>query len=136
MTKAIPAIRKYMTTSPLSIGSDKSLLEAHAMMREHEIRHLPVLDNGVLVGVVSARDISQLEALVGGNPRAVPVSDAMSRSAYHVSPSAPLDEVASEMAKHKLGSVVVMDHHHVVGIVTTVDVCNALVDLLHGRLAN
>jgi len=134
MSKPIPAVRKYMSTSPHSIGPDGNLVQAHAMMREHSIRHLPVLDGGVLVGVVSARDVSQIEALVGGNPKQIPVGDAMATNVYATTPDAPLDEVVDEMARRKVGCAVVMDHSHVVGIVTTVDVCTALAELLRGRL--
>ena len=48
----MPAISHYMTKQPWTISRKATLAEAHQMMREHEIRHLPVLDNGELVGVV------------------------------------------------------------------------------------
>jgi acetoin utilization protein AcuB len=133
MTSTIPAVRHYMTATPYSIGADQSLVQAHTMMREHSIRHLPVLQGGVLVGVVTARDLSQLEALVGTSPNEVMVSDAMSTAAYAVTPGTPLDRVVDEMASRKLGCAVVIEHERVVGIVTTVDVCAALYEVLHGR---
>jgi len=68
--------------------------------------------------------------------RLVTVSDAMAQSVYSVAPEAPLDEVVSEMASRKYGSAIVMQNEKVVGIFTTVDVCRALADLLHTRLAS
>jgi acetoin utilization protein AcuB len=59
----------------------------------------------------------------------------MSTEVYAVHPESPLDEVASEMASKKYGSAVVLQNGKVVGIVTTVDLCRALAELLHGRLA-
>jgi acetoin utilization protein AcuB len=134
MSKPIPHIQKYMTTSPHSIGREQTLGRAHAVMRQHGIRHLPVLDGGVLVGLLSLRDAHLLETLKDVDVQKVTVEEAMTSVVYAVSPEAPLDEVASAMAEHKYGCAVVMQNHHVVGIFTTVDACAALADLLHGRL--
>lgn len=135
MSKPIPTIQKFMTTSPHSIGADQTLAHAHAVLREHRIRHLPVLSGGKLVGMVTDRDLNFVETLKDVDPTNVTVEDAMVRDVYEVSPDAPLDEVVREMAQHKYGSAVVMQNHKVVGIFTTVDVCRALGDLLHTRLA-
>jgi len=135
MTKAIPTIQKYMTTSPYTIGSDQTLAQAHAVLREHSIRHLPALRGGQLVGMLTSRDLALVEALKDVDPRTVKVEDAMSQEVYTVSPDAPLDEVVGEMAEKKYGSAVVMQNSKVVGIFTTVDVCTAFAELLHGRLA-
>lgn len=135
MTKAIPTIQKYMTTSPYTIGSDQTLAQAHTVLREHSIRHLPALRGGQLVGMLTSRDLALVEALKDVDPRTVKVEDAMSQEVYTVSPDAPLDEVVGEMAEKKYGSAVVMQNGKVVGIFTTVDVCTAFAELLHGRLA-
>ena len=135
MTKAIPTVQRYMTTSPVSIGLKQSLAHAHHVMREHRIRHLPVLDGGVLVGLVSQRDLHLIETLKDVDAHTVSVEEAMTSEVYAVAPDAPLDEVAEAMATRKLGSAVVMQNSHVVGIFTNVDVCRALSELLRGRLA-
>ena len=125
-----------MTTSPHSIGVEQTLARAQAVMQEHKIRHLPVLHGGKLVGIVTDRDVHLVESLKDVDPRLVTVSDAMAQSVYSVAPEAPLDEVVSEMASRKYGSAIVMQNEKVVGIFTTVDVCRALADLLHTRLAS
>ena len=135
MTKAMPTIRKYMTTSPHSIGRAQTLAVAHQVMRDHGFRHLPVLEGGKLVGVLTQRDLTLVEALRDVDPTKVTVEEAMTTDVYAVSPDAPLDEVASEMAEHKYGCTIVMQNAQVVGVFTTVDACRALHDLLHGRLA-
>ena len=134
MSNPIPTIQKYMSTAPHSIGVDQPLSRAHALMREHHIRHLPVLSGGRLMGVVSERDLSILETIVGVDPKTIGVNEAMSTVVYAVPPDAPLDEVALEMAEHRYGCVVVMDHEKVVGIFTTVDLARALAELLQTRL--
>ncbi|MBL8607447.1 MAG: CBS domain-containing protein [Myxococcales bacterium] len=124
-----------MTTSPHSIGIDQTLTHAHAMMREHHIRHLPVLSGGKLVGMLTDRDLRFIETLKDVDPTEVKVEEAMSSEVYSVSPDSQLDDVVSEMAQHKYGSAVIMQNQKVVGIFTTVDVCKAFAELLHTRLA-
>jgi len=135
MSKPIPSVQKYMTTSPHTVGTDQTLAHAHAVLREHKIRHLPVLRGGELVGMLTARDLALIESLKDVDANEVLVEDAMSSEVYTISPDAPLDEVVREMAAKKYGSAVIMQNHHVVGIFTTVDVCDAFADLLQSRLA-
>jgi acetoin utilization protein AcuB len=136
MSKAIPTIQKYMTTTPHSIGAEQTLARAQAMMAEHGIRHLPVLHGGTLLGIVSDRDLHLVESLKDVDPKLITVSDAMSESVYAVGPEAALDEVVMTMAEKKLGSAVVLQNAKVVGIFTTVDACRALGELLRSRLAS
>lgn len=134
MTKPIPTIQKHMTTSPHSIGKAQTLAHAHDVMRTHHIRHLPVLDGGRLVGMLTHRDLALVESLKDVDPKRITVEDAMSSEVYTVSPEASLDEVTREMAERKYGSAVVLQNQKVVGIFTTVDVCRTLTELLESRL--
>lgn len=134
MTKAIPTIQKYMTTSPLTVGREQTIAHAAMMMDEVRARHLPVLDGGRLVGLISERDIVTVQTIAGANPGAIKVEDAMQQNPYTVEPDAPLDRVAAEMAEKKYGSAVVMQNQKVVGIFTAVDGLAALAELLHTRL--
>jgi acetoin utilization protein AcuB len=121
MTKTIPRIKKYMTTDVQTIGDEQPMSVAHRLMRDQRIRHLPVLHQGKLVGIVTDRDLRLIETLKDVDPAKVAVSEALTPDVYTVDPDAPLDEVVSSMAASKLGSAVVVDHGHVVGIFTTVD---------------
>jgi acetoin utilization protein AcuB len=127
--KALP-IEQFMTRSPHTIGQDQTLIRAHGVMREHAIRHLPVLDGGKLVGLVSQRDLEFIESLKNVDPYEVEVSEAMSQDTYTVSPAADLREVATQMAHHKYGSAVVMNKGDVVGVFTTTDALRALAEVL------
>jgi acetoin utilization protein AcuB len=95
-------------------------------MRAYEIRHLPVLDGGKLVGVLSQRDVLLVETLRDVDPTKVPVEDAMSTEVYKTTPQASLIEVATAMADHKYGCAVVMEGTKLAGIFTTVDALRAL----------
>src|SRR4051812_12346783 len=110
MTKPIPTIQKYMTTTPHSIGVDQTLAKAHDMMRTHRIRHLPVLTGGRLVGLVTERDLHVVESFKGVDPHTVTVEEAMATSVYAVTPESQLDEVVAMMGAKRYGAAVVMDH--------------------------
>jgi acetoin utilization protein AcuB len=135
VSKPIPSIQKYMTTTPHTIGNDQSIAKAAAIMREHHIRHLPVLRGGQLLGVLSDRDVKLIESFRDVDATKTIVDEAMTDQPYTVGPDTPLDEVVSTMAEKKFGSAVVVQNNKVVGIFTTVDACQALSDLLQTRLA-
>jgi acetoin utilization protein AcuB len=129
-------VQKFMTISPVVISSDATLCQARRLMRERNIRHLPVVDGGELVGIVSQRDLYLLETLKGVDPGAEVVREAMTGDPYAVPPDAPLDEVATAMADRKYGSAVVVDRGSVIGVFTTVDALRALAGLVRRRQAS
>jgi acetoin utilization protein AcuB len=119
-------IRKYMSQNPHTIGQEQPLSVAHEVMRQHNVRHLPVLEGGKLVGVLSQRDLHLIETLRDVDPATTTVDEAMTGDVYVTGPEAPLEEVASHMAEHKYGSTVVVDRGKVIGLFTTVDALTAL----------
>lgn len=122
-------IRQYMTPSPHTIGAEQMLTVASEVMRQHKIRHLPVLRGGNVVGILSQRDVALISGLPGVDPAEVPVEDAMSQEVYAVRPETPLDEVAATMAAHKYGAALVVgERGHVVGVFTVIDALHALAD--------
>lgn len=104
-------------------------------MCEHRIRHLPVLDGGKLVGIVSERDVYRLERLQHLE-RHLTVEDAMTEDVYTTDLEQSLDQVVEAMAEHKYGSAVVMNRCCAVeGIFTTVDGMQVLADVLRRSVA-
>jgi acetoin utilization protein AcuB len=119
-----------MTHAPHTIGEDQPLRAAHDMMRLYDIRHLPVLRGGKLVGMLSQRDLHFIGTLSDVDPEKVPVSDAMTTDTYAIGPRTTLRKVAAEMSDHRYGSAVIVDNGRVIGILTTVDGMRALSILL------
>lgn len=111
------------------------MVEAHRLMREHRIRHLPVLHGGAIVGIVSDGDLHLIETLNDVDPEKVTVEEAMTADPYCVTPDTPLDVVVQTMAENKYGCAIIEQNRKVVGIFTTVDACNAFAQMLHTRLA-
>lgn len=123
-------IQDYMTRSPHSVGAEQTVGFARQLMRAHRIRHLPVLQGGKLVGMLSDRDIYWIETLREAEGDKLLVEEAMSPVPYAVKPETPLAEVAREMAEHKYGSAVVMEGEKVVGVFTTTDALSALAAMI------
>ena len=128
-----PAIRQCMTIAPHTIARHLSLSSAAAMMREHQVRHLPVLDGGKIIGVVSQRDILLIESLPGVNPTDVRVEEAMVQDVFAVEPDTPVGEAIETMIDRKLGSAIVTDGERVLGVFTTIDAMRTLHQLLEQR---
>lgn len=129
----MPAISRYMTSQPWTIEHTASLASAHKLMRDHRIRHLPVLDgDGNLVGVVSQGDLHLLETVADFALDSVSVEEAMTPSPCVVTSDMPLDDVVEIMSDKKYGSAIVMGRDGVEGIFTTVDACRALAEILRG----
>ena len=114
-------VKRFMSPLPHTIDHDQPLSAAHKLMREHDIRHLPVLDGGRLAGIVSQRDLYLIESLKDVDPERVKVSEAMSTEVFAVDPNTTIRKIVSEMAVHKLGSAVVVESDKVVGVFTTTD---------------
>ncbi len=125
-------VSEYMTRFPHTLGPEHSLIAAHRLMQRHGVRHLPVLQEGKLLGIVSQRDLYFLESLTDSRVGEMQVSEAMASDVSVVPPDATIFEVAHRMTSERIGSVVVVDHEKVVGIFTTIDALRALMELAEG----
>lgn len=123
-------IAEHMTPMPHSIGADQPLARAIAFMREHRVRHLPVLHGGELVGMLSDRDVVLLEGLPTALDEAMLVEEAMMSEPFAVPSDHGLAEALREMAERHLGAVVVMDGPRVIGIYTSTDAVRMLSERL------
>ncbi|HEY7671652.1 MAG TPA: CBS domain-containing protein [Gammaproteobacteria bacterium] len=130
--KRIPPVKRVMTPFPYSIAIDAPVSEALEFMRRAKIRHLPVVENDVLKGIVSDRDIKLLLGPDFAYPRAeeLSVREAMAADAYIVDLSTPLDAVLDHMATHRLGSALVTRKGKLAGVFTATDACRAFADML------
>ena len=113
-----------MRPQPHTIEATESLGTAHRSMREHAIRHLPVMRGSRLVGVLSDRDLLGFRAHLGFTEdwARFPASAAMTPSPQTAGPDDSLTEVAARFAYTRLGSLPVVDRGALVGIITVSDV--------------
>lgn len=119
-------IKDVMTPQPITIGRNQTLAIAHEMMRQHHCHHLPVLEHGDLVGILSQRDLYFLESLSGVDVEIDKVEDAMTQDTYAVKPDAKLGEVCARMADEKIGCAVIIERDRVAGIFTSSDALRIL----------
>ena len=119
-------VGEVMTAQPHCIDADAPIAEAHRLMGAQGLRHLPVVDDGRLVGLVSERDLLRLEAAVDVDRKRDPVRAAMSAPPFWVQPETPLPAVAGQMRDRGIGSAIVVSEGRVVGIFTTTDALDAL----------
>lgn len=113
-------IKEVMSRMPRTVAADRPIQYARMLMRELGVRHLPVINRGELVGILSERDLRTAEVFHG--TRYLTAGDAMTAVPYAVSPEAPLSEVLHTMIELKIGSTVVTSPSGVViGIFTASD---------------
>lgn len=133
--------REMMTPNPITVSPKATLAEAWDLMREMEIRHVPVVEGGALVGMLSDRDLARLDltrvlAVEGAGALrrelSAPIADVMSGDVIEVEPETGLDEVLDLLIEHKVGALPVVepDSREVVGILSYIDVLRALRELL------
>ena len=131
----MPPISRHMTAQPWTIRRDATLTQARDIMREHRVRHLPVLEAGKLVGILSERDVLLLERYRQFDEEWT-VEDAMTADVYTANANDPTDAVVEQMAEHKYGCAVIVGPRNAVeGIFTMVDGMQILADVLRRAVA-
>jgi CBS domain-containing protein len=124
-----------MTPDPETVTPEATISEAWELMRERNIRHVPVIKDGALVGMLSDRDLLFAEAEDrterGRSTLAGAVVAAMTSDVLSVEPDTDLSEVISIMLEARVGAVPVVraGTRELVGIVSYVDVLRAAQDL-------
>lgn len=125
-------VGQYMTATPATIAYDATLAEAHQLMSQHACRHLPVLRDGAIVGVLSDRDVAVVESLGRTPSDGIRAVEAMTPVPYAVPKDMPLGRVVRQMQRNKYGCTLVTNGASgpPVGIFTTTDALHALHELL------
>jgi acetoin utilization protein AcuB len=130
--KRIPPIKTVMTPFPHSVESTTPLNRAVEIMAGHEVRCLPVVDGGRVIGVVADLDARRALDEAATNPGSPPplVQDVCDTGAYVVELTEPLDVVLLEMAKRHADPALVTKDGRLVGIFTKTDACRRFSQLL------
>ncbi len=131
-------VAKRMKRNPVFVDEGDSMKRAMDLLKEHEIRHLPVLKDGEkLVGIVSERDIKQASPSSATALEIreifylldkVKVKQIMTRRPYTVSSTTPIEEAALIIREKKVGCLPVVDSGKLVGIITETDIIDAFIE--------
>ncbi|MCA1688783.1 MAG: CBS domain-containing protein [Actinobacteria bacterium] len=133
-------VRDWMTRNLVTLSPEASVAEALTLCRGRRIRHIPILEERRLVGIVSDRDLRDASPALGDPERAnalqkLQVRDVMTREVITADPLDPIENAAQLMYEHKINALPVVDEgssvaeEELLGIVTSSDVMRALVML-------
>jgi len=121
-------ILPYFTMGTHAVEAHQPVSLAMKVMQEHDLRHLPVLQDGVVVGEISERDLivwnRQLES-----SQDTAISHIMIEDPYLIDAGAPLAEVATTMAERKIGCAIIVTGGRLSGMFTITDALRALARL-------
>jgi acetoin utilization protein AcuB len=122
-------VQDVMQRGVVVVNPDTPLSEAMRLLQRRGIRHLPVLDQGNLVGIVSDRDVKAAVgagalSARGAEPRA---RDVMTRAVVTIAPMFPVEEAARIMVTKKISALPVTEGDRLLGIVTETDVLDLFV---------
>ena len=131
-------VSSRMTANVITATPDSSIAEALAVTRANRIRHLPVVENGRLVGLVTDRDLrlalppawatEHEELMAALNQRRI--SEVMVRDIRTATPDMPIEEAAKMLYTHRIGCVPVLDADGtLVGILSETDLLRAFTEL-------
>ena len=121
--KTIQDLLERKGTGPIySMVPDDTVFDAVVRMVEHNIGAMFILEESVIVGVLSERDYLRFIAAKGRTARDTPVKDVMTRKVIYVTPDTGLDDVMSIMTEQRIRHVPVLSEGRLMGIVSIGDV--------------
>jgi CBS domain-containing membrane protein len=122
-------VKDIMAKNPATLDRNDTLEVAEHVMTLGHIRHMPVVDKGRIVGVVSQRDLfrSPIAHALGYGRKAqrritMRVSEVMKRSVMTICPDSTISAAAGQMIERKIGCLPVVEHDRLVGIITETDI--------------
>ncbi|MBW2621860.1 MAG: CBS domain-containing protein [Deltaproteobacteria bacterium] len=122
-------VKKFMSSEVVTVSEKAGIVEALGLLKEHAIRHLPVVEDEQLVGLVTENDLHG--AVFPAMLEEITVKDVMNSRPVTVDIDAPLEEAARLIYHHKVGGLPVVDKaDNLKGIITMVDMLLALIDLM------
>lgn len=131
-----PIVRNWMTPNPITITPQTTLPEAHQLMDRYNIRRLPVVSKGKLIGIVTYGDIREAQASDATTLSIyelnylldrTPAKDFMAYDPITIAADATIAEAARRMLHHKIGGLPVVENGELVGIITETDFCRLLI---------
>lgn len=119
----------WMTHNPVVAGLEDKLSTVEAKMREGDFRAVPVVSDGVVVGIITDRDVRRLTAVLDSTR----VKEAMTENVITVSPGTTLNEAARLLRQRKIGGLPVVEDGKLIGMITVTDVLEALTETESGQ---
>lgn len=126
-------VRRWMTTEVVTIKKEASIQDALSLMKQHSVRHLPVVDDGrVLLGWVTDADLRGV--LIASMLEELTLEDIMVRKPCTANPDMRLEDAAQLILEKRIGGLPVVEDGKLIGIITVVDILSAFINIM-GLLA-
>ncbi|MEC1663050.1 CBS domain-containing protein [Bacillus halotolerans] len=122
------SVKHSMTTQVATVSPNQTIQEAASLMKQHNVGAVPVVEQGVLKGMLTDRDIA-LRTTAQGRDGQTPVSEVMSTDLVSGNPNMSLEDASQLMAQHQIRRLPIVDQNNLVGIV-------ALGDLAVNHMSN
>lgn len=126
-------VRGRMTREVVTVSPAGTVADALELLQDHGIRHLPVVDGGRVVGVVTDRDIRPAVGPGSSDADRTTIDEIMSAPAVVAAPDLPVESAARVLAEHRIGCLPVVEAGELVGILTESDLLRSFVELMTGR---
>jgi acetoin utilization protein AcuB len=132
-------VENRMKRDPITISPETGILEASRLLRQHKIRHLPVVKGGRLVGILTDRDLKRVSPSPATSLSVYEVNylldkleakEVMTKQVVSVTPKTTIEEAAKLLLAHKIGGLPVVEGGMLVGVITETDVLEALVEAM------
>jgi acetoin utilization protein AcuB len=121
-------VGEIMNKEPITIGPKTPVGQALKLMQQHQIRHLPVLEDDAMVGWISARTLR--EVLLASMLEVITVGDVMVQAPISVTPETSVEEAARLVHEHRIGGLPVLEGDQLVGVLTVNDLLSAFIIML------
>ncbi|MCE5276281.1 MAG: CBS domain-containing protein [Syntrophaceae bacterium] len=121
-------VESWMIKDIFSIGYDAGIRDALVAMKKHSVRHLPVVENGQFLGLVTLGDLKQ--AIIASMIEQLKVSDVMIREPYTITRETSLEKAAEIIYEKRIGCLPVVEDEKIVGILTVNDILKAFIDIM------
>jgi acetoin utilization protein AcuB len=122
-------VSEWMTKDVISITKDRSIQECVNLMKRHSIRHLPVVEDGKLVGLVTEGDMRQI--FLASLIEDLTIKDVMISDPITVSPDTEIEDAAKVIFYNKIGGLPVVDEEdRLLGIITVADILAAFIEIM------
>jgi acetoin utilization protein AcuB len=121
-------VGEIMNQEPITVSPETPVGQALKLMQQHQIRHLPVIEESFMVGWISARTLR--EVLLASMLEVITVGDVMVEAPISVTPETSVEEAARLVHEHKIGGMPVLDGEKLVGIITVNDLLSAFIIML------
>lgn len=133
-TKLELPIQEFTTPYPVTAREDSSIDELLDIVKNLKVRHIPIMSNGKITGIVSERDLRIVSALSAREKFLVRADDLMTPDPVTFQGNTSIEDVILEMSEKKIGSVLVADEKgDLQGIFTVTDALDVLIEILRGR---